>query len=150
MHWSVCLVFDFRWLLWLRWWLSRMTSWAPFPYPLHYPYSSLFTLPSPSPKEKKVSNFYSSNSSFCPQKCWNIYNISFKTSVLLSTYRCPHILIPWFQIQVRLLLPVNVNFVCSSNVDGLIFDFRCFLWLCISRLLPLHPSNPIAPEGVSV
>ena len=33
-------MFDYRWLLWLSWWLSRMTSWASFPYPLLYPNSS--------------------------------------------------------------------------------------------------------------
>ena len=37
---SVCFMFDYRWLLWLSWWLSRMTSWASFPYPLLYPNSS--------------------------------------------------------------------------------------------------------------
>ena len=36
----VCFMFDYRWLLWLSWWLSRMTSWASFPYPLLYPNSS--------------------------------------------------------------------------------------------------------------
>ena len=36
----VWLIFDYRWLWWLSSWLSRMTSWASFPYPLLYPNSS--------------------------------------------------------------------------------------------------------------
>ena len=152
-------------------WLPEPPSLIPFT--IHTPLSSLFHLH--RPKRRK-----------CPTSIAPIHHFTLKNvGIYIIFHLKPQfyfqhidVLIFWFpgfKYRCASFCPVNVNFVCSSNVDGLVtavcfcFDVRfqvLFVALLMteqvnflspppispssSRLLPLHPSNPIAPEGVSI